>query len=150
MSRYATTDDLKTFGLPAGALDGSPIDVQKALDAASAFADSYLGARYTLPITTTDPALTIAVCGIAAWMLMSRRGFNPDNGSDPVIRQGYEDARAWLTRVANGQAVVQVVQAQPESLQPDLSSNTPRGYGDLIGDGSTDYPGVGGQSSWGV
>jgi len=157
---YATLADLDTFGLPAGALEGKQLDKQKTLDAASAFADSFLGNKYNLPIKPFpglegapdfyDPALVMAVVKIAAWMLMSRRGFNPDNGSDQVLRLGYEDARTWLLRVSNGQAVVQVQQAQPESLQPDISSNAPRGYGDLIGDGSTDYPGVGGTSSWGI
>lgn len=152
MPSYATPDDLASFGLPPGALDGSPINVQQVLDAASSYADSYIGNKYTLPILpfpdgSFDPALKQTVCQIAAWNLMVRRGFNPE--SAPVLRSGYEDAVSWLTRVSKGQAVLRVVQSTPASLQPDLSSNQPRGYGDLIGNGASDYPGVG-NAGWGV
>lgn len=155
MSSYATPEDLETFGLPVGALSGSPVDLQRALDAASSFADSYIGNKYTLPLKPFpgpppfyDPALVACVCQIAAWNLMVRRGLNPD-GTPEILRTGFQDARDWLVRVSKGQAVLQVLQSSPASLQPDLSSNQPRGYGDLIGNGASDYPGVG-NAGWGV
>ena len=60
---YATTTDLARFGLPSGALAGVSTATQEAaLDAASAFADSYLRSRYTVPLTSYGgPALVSVV-----------------------------------------------------------------------------------------
>ncbi len=127
---FATIADFESAGLPLSALGSvSKLDVLRQLERDSAFAATYLGDKYTMPLSAPyDPALVDAVCRIAAWHLLCRRGFNPENPGDQVVRQGFIDARDWLTRVANGQARVQVQQANPESLQPDISSNERRGY----------------------
>jgi phage gp36-like protein len=137
MARYATEADLQISGLPMPAYGSlSPIQIQGALDRASDFADSFIGDKFTLPLSVPYPgALVDAVCQIAAWRLLCLRGFNPDNPGDSVVRQGFLDARDWLTRVANGQARLAVVQAQPESLQPNVSTAEQRGYGYATGDG---------------
>ena len=147
---YATLDDLDECGLPAGALSAiQPTVRQKALDKASAYADGFLRDQATLPLTAPyDPSLVDAVCQIAAWRLLCLRGFNPDNPGDQVIRQGWSDAVAWLTRVANQQVKLKLNQAQPIVPQPDVFSNQQRGYGDLFGTGGTDDPAAG--SNWGV
>jgi phage gp36-like protein len=52
---YATRDDLFRLGLPEGALRGvSPSTIEEALEAASRLADSYLRARYALPLSSWD------------------------------------------------------------------------------------------------
>lgn len=137
MPRYATIDDLAISGLPPAAFgDLSPIQIQGILDRVSAIADSYMGDKYTLPLQPPyDPALVDAVCQIAAWRLLVLRGFDPNVPGDEPVEKGYNDARAWLVRVANGQARVAVVQAQPESLQPNVSTAEQRGYGYATGDG---------------
>jgi phage gp36-like protein len=137
MARYATIADLDISGLPMPAFGNlSPIQIQGALDRASDFADSFIGDKFTLPLLVPYPgALVDAVCQIAAWRLLCLRGFNPDNGADSVVRQGFLDARDWLTRVANGQARLAVVQTQPDSLQPNVSTSEQRGYGYATGDG---------------
>lgn len=130
LQSYATIDDLQDAGLPPAALEGGPSFArqQKALMRASRVADTYLRNRYTLPlICPIDQALIDAVVQIAAWRLMSRRGFNPSSGLDVAIRQGYEDAMAFLTRIANGQAQLCVTQTVPESLQPDVATGESRG-----------------------
>ncbi len=150
---YATRDDLDTCGLPAGALASVDDDVKdQALEDRSAYADSYLGDKVTLPLTAPyDRTLVRYVCYMAAWDLICFRGFNPDNPADTVMRQRYEDADKWLVRVANGQARINVIQAAPPSLQPDVSSNCQRGYGDMTGNGNTDDPIVGGSGGgWGL
>ena len=90
-----------------------------------------------------DPALIDAVCQIAAWRLMTLRGFNPSNPSDPVIRQGYDDANEFLRRIANGQAQLCVTQTQPASLQPQVTSDPGRGLdyspSNLIGPNSIGF-----------
>lgn len=127
---FATISEFESSALPLSALGSvSKTDVLRQLERDSAFAQTYLGDKYQAPILPPyDPALVDAVCRIAAWHLLCRRGFNPENAGDQVVRQGFLDAREWLTRVANGQARLQVVQSQPESLQPDLSSGTQRGF----------------------
>lgn len=116
MSSYATPVDLSRHGLSPAALgDVSLWDQQAALDAASSLADGYLAATFTLPIVTPSIDLVIAVCQIAAWNLLRRRGFNPEAGSDAAIRQGYDDSIRWLERVAKGDVV------------PTLTDSTPGG-----------------------
>lgn len=145
MPRYATVEDLEISGIPLSAFGrlSAGIQIQAILDNASAYADTFLRCKYTLPLAgptssppvAYDPALVDAVCQIAAYRAMKLRGYNPDNPGDSSFRMGFEDAYAWLTRIANGQAVLNVVQAQPESLQPNVSTSEPRGYGYIGGNG---------------
>lgn len=131
LQSYATIEDLQDAGLPPAALEGGPSFSKqlKALMMASRQADTYLRNRYTLPLSCPiDPALVNAVVQIASWRLMSRRGFNPSTGLDVAIRQGYEDAIAFLRGISNGQNQLCVTQAVPESLQPEVATNCNRGY----------------------
>lgn len=103
MSSYATTSDLASLGLPTAVLDGIAVeDQQRALDAASTLADGYLRGKFTLPITTPSVDLVEAVCKVAAYSLLAVRGYNPETGSDPNVRDRYRDAIAWLQGVAAG------------------------------------------------
>jgi phage gp36-like protein len=153
-TQYATLEDFMNAGLPTGALASLDRSTwNQALIRASSYADSFLGDKYTLPLTRPyPPSLVDAVCQIAAWRLMCLRGYNPaveGGSSDAIIRQGYLDARDWLVRVANGQAALTVIQAVPDSLQPDVSTNQQRGYGQLTGNGSVS-PWVPGTGNWGT
>lgn len=154
MPQYATIADFEAAGLPTGSLSSLDRTTwNQALIRASAYADSFIGDKYTLPLGAPyPPALTDAVCQIAAWRLMCLRGYNPavaGGSSDAIIRQGYLDARDWLVRVANGQAALTVIQSVPESLQPDVSTNQQRGYGQLTGNGTVN-PWVPGSNNWGT
>lgn len=133
---YATLAEFQAVGLPAGALGSVPVAAQQAaLLNASRFADTYLRAGSRLPIAAPyDPALVDAVCQIAAWRLMQRRGFNPNTPGDAAIRMGYEDAVKFLTRIADGKAHLAVMQTEPVSNQPDVSTSTPRGWAGLPDD----------------
>ncbi len=144
MPRYATVQDLEISGIPRSAFGPLvEIQLQGILDNASAFADTFIGCKYQLPLAgptssppvAYDPSLVDAVCQIAAYRAMRLRGYNADNAGDTSLRMGFEDAYAWLTRVANGQARLAVVQAQPESLQPNVSTSEQRGYGYITGNG---------------
>lgn len=132
---YATLDDLQSAGLPPGALGTVDLATQQAaLVRASRVADTFMRDRYTLPLCCPyDPALVDWVCQIAAYRLMQRRGFNPNGGIDTSIALGYQDAIKSLTRVANGQQQLAVVQAEPASLQPAIGTNVARGYGGPFG-----------------
>jgi len=154
-TQYATIEDFQNAGLPTGALDSLDKSVWKqALIRASSFADSFLGDKYTLPLTPPyPPSLVDAVCQVAAWRLACLRGYNPavaGGSADAIIRQGFLDARDWLTRIANGQAALTVIQAIPDSLQPDTYTNVQRGYGQLAGPGNGVVPWVPGSGNWGT
>ncbi len=132
MASYADPTDLVRFGLPAAATEGIDVgDIQAALDAASDLADGYLRARFTLPITAPTNDLKSAVARIAAYELLSTRGYNPETGSDPNVRDRYSDAIAWLKGVAKGDITPALTDSSPAGqlggpfvLQAQLSTNT--------------------------
>ena len=122
---YATRTHLGQFGIRAAALTGIPTgDQDAALEAASDHADSYLRSRFTLPLSVWQDDLRRAVCNIAAYDLLSARGFNPDAGADSNVRQRYEDAIRWLERVSTGQVTPEVT---------DSSSGSSSGSGSAAG-----------------
>ena len=122
---YATLDDLFRLGLPEGALRGVPTaTLEDALEAASRLADSYLRARYTLPLTSWDEALTRAVAAIAAYDLLAVRGYDPTRGADEVVRLRYEDAIRWLERVASGAVSPDIRDSTPETREGSFSAAT--------------------------
>lgn len=128
---YATLEDFNSCGLPAPALANLQLpQVQSALVRASRLADTFLRDRYTLPlICPFDPSLTLWVCWIAGWQLISTRGFNPNQaGFDQVIRMNYDDAINNLKRVANGQQSIDVRQTDPASEQPMVATSPSRGF----------------------
>ncbi len=120
MSSYALPADLTRHGASDGALSEFPVAYQQsALDAASAVADGYLAARYRLPLIAQgtppvfDVGLVVAVCQIAAYNLLSSRGYNPELTGDTNVRSRYLDALKWLRGVAEGEISPQVVDSTP-------------------------------------
>lgn len=110
---YATRTQLTQLAIPAAALTGvSTADQDAALEAASDLADGYLRSRYALPLTAWEDDLRRAVCGIAAYDLLTRRGFRPEDSGENV-RLRYEDAVRWLKGVADG------------SISPSITDSTP-------------------------
>lgn len=104
---YADRTDLVRLGLRAEALTGYPTASQDAaLEAASDVADSYLRARYDLPLTSWGDDLRRAVAAIAALDIMTTRGFNPSAGSDDILMRRQEQAIGWLKDVAANRATV--------------------------------------------
>lgn len=118
MSRYAVPTDLVVYGAQSAALASFTSDQQQsALDSASAIADSYLSAKFTLPLTAYGTDLKEAVCKIAAYNLLSARGFNPESGADANIRLRYQDAISWLKGVAKGEITPQATDSSTDSVQ---------------------------------
>lgn len=105
MAMYASTTDLANLGLPAEALSGVSLTVQEAhLTKASGKIDSYLRSRHSLPLGAPYPDEVIDCCvSLAAYTLLVRRGFNPDE-YDSNFRQQYDDALEWLRDLAAGRA----------------------------------------------
>lgn len=114
---YATRTDLTTHGLSSAALGSISTTAQDAaLDAASATADSYLRTRYSTPVAGYGVDLTRAVCSLAAWDLLSVRGYDPQRGGDEALRLRAEDALRWLRDVSSGKASLSgITESESES-----------------------------------
>jgi phage gp36-like protein len=129
---YATRTDLTTHGLSSAALGSISTTAQDAaLDAASQVADSYLRARYGTPVTGYGTDLTRAVCSLAAWDLLSVRGFDPQRGGDESLRLRAEDALRWLRDVSAGKASLSgITEAESEAWPEYLGavSDEARGW----------------------
>lgn len=152
-SRYATTADMSTYGIPAAAISSVSAQTQPALDAASAKADSYLTNRYKLPLISWGTDLTSAVCAIAVFDLMALRGFAPE-GADDMIRGRAKDALSWLAQVGSGAATpIGIVDSSGQGRESKptvitgVAGNTTGGTlspSNLLGGPRTNYPFVGG------
>lgn len=102
MPVYASVEDLASLGLHVDAQAGIPsANIAAALEAASRLADSYLQSRYRLPLTSWGQDLRRCVAILAAYDIMSARGFAPE-GADEHLRLRAEDATRWLEGVARG------------------------------------------------
>jgi phage gp36-like protein len=104
---YATPEDVKTIGLPEAALQEVPDAViQSHLDSEAGLIDSYLAARYSLPLVAPYPEalrranVFLAVCSILLW-----RGYNPET-FDTLYSERCKQTMAWLEAVAAGRANV--------------------------------------------
>lgn len=137
MTSYASRADVALLGLPQHVLDalasdevGAAAVVDQALAAASSLADSYLRSRYRLPLVSWGDDLRERVCHLAAYQLLSVRGFNPELGADQNIRLRYEDAITWLKAIAAGLVHPDVQDSAPTPLgvAPAIVSAPPRGW----------------------
>lgn len=114
---YATIADLRALGLSGNVLSQtSEENIEAALWAASCEADGMLAMRYTRPITQWGADVRLAVCKLAAWHVLSARGFNPESPSDASVRRNRDDAFAWLSGVAKNEwEATGVVDATPDA-----------------------------------
>jgi phage gp36-like protein len=132
VSQYATKSDLEQLALPPRALEGvADADINAALIAASSEADSYIATRYPLPLATWPKVLSLHVAAMAAWHLKRGEGFQPeaDGSIENPIRTGYEDALAWLTKLAKGLVSLSPAETSPAAGdRPAAASDEPRGF----------------------
>lgn len=105
MPSYATPADLAMYGIASSATSDMDVDaIQGALAAASDVADSYLRNHYRLPLSAPYPAALIeAVCRVAAFNLLSVRGYNPE-GDAGLLESRYKTSMRWLEDVGAGKA----------------------------------------------
>lgn len=125
---YASLQDLYTYGLPATALGSlSAATQQAALDAASVKIDEHIGARYALPLLSWPSSFPEYAAKIAAYQLISVRGFNPASGADVNLRDRYLDAMRELKMIQNQQMHPNVTPSTGQSPtydQPTLLSSS--------------------------
>lgn len=120
---YATLTDLYTYGLSLAACGNvTTTQQQQLLDSASETAESYMSARYAMPILTPYPHdLIEKVCHLAAWNILNLRGFNPAAAADINIRDRMVMATAWLEGVERQRIHPKVV----ESIAPSPGFPSP-------------------------
>ncbi len=104
---YSTPDDFRSLGLPPAQVEESTdAQIQAHLSASAGVIDSYLGARFTLPLAQPIPDVLIkievdlAVCSYLLW-----RGYNPET-FDTLYSERCKQARAWLESVAAGRVSI--------------------------------------------
>jgi len=99
----ATPTQFAIYGLPAVATADFSGNVQDYLDASFGELNTYLRSRYSLPFSATVPIeLVKAECVLAAYDLLSVRGFDPENGADSNIILRYKKTMSWLMAIAEG------------------------------------------------
>lgn len=105
MVQYVTSSDFLNQSLPAEAFTTLPAGtIDKALQWASAYANSKLQKRYALPLVSWGDDLRAAVCDLASLRLLRFRGFKPGSGANVAITDASKEAKDWLQEVADGLA----------------------------------------------
>jgi phage gp36-like protein len=107
---YATTQDvldrlgadvaLRLAKDPEGELDTAKLE--RALADATGEVDSYLGQRYSIPVSPVSEQLVRIVLDLAIFQLFMWRGFDPER--DVEVKIARDAAVQWLERVARGLA----------------------------------------------
>ena len=117
---YAALTDLYNYGAPAVAYGTLTTGQQQAaLDAASAHADSFFRARYgyqNVPLSQPiDIVIVMHVCELAAWNLITLRGFDGTNLNDVNIRDRGMMAVRYFEKVEKQEAHPNVNAATTDS-----------------------------------
>ena len=100
-----------------------PEVVQVALDDASALADGYLRARYSLPLPQTPTLLIAIVVDIARYQLH-------DGAPTESVQSGHRGAMARLNDIAAGRLVLDVGAPQPPTGSQVNVASPPRVFDD--------------------
>lgn len=95
--------------------------IDSAIQDASDIADGYVGVKYPIPLPEVPKNLKIIICDIARYFLWK-------NEASEEIRKRYEDAIAFLKRVADGKAILTIkitdASGQDEVVKADTSPQT--------------------------
>jgi phage gp36-like protein len=129
---------------------GTTVDdaaVTAALLEGTSVAYSFMRGRYNLPILGSemggvgvyDPAIVVRIVHIAAYNLMTGRGWNPAPEGDATIRKAYEEAvglgtpLGWFPQVQRQAIHPDVIESSPAAPAhpfPSFTSAQPRGWRD--------------------
>lgn len=134
---YATTTQLSQLGLSTDGLSGILTATKEAmLTACSSRYDDALasGGVYTPPLTTYPSSTTLVVCKLAQYELIGVEGYYPDEGTEKVLLERYNQAVKELERLIDGGKLAGVVDSSTDGdgldeSYPVLLSDTARGWG---------------------
>ncbi|MDH4122378.1 MAG: DUF1320 domain-containing protein [Deltaproteobacteria bacterium] len=130
---YATQSDIVTaYGNDAlllvadrngdGLVDGPVVD--KALADASALMDSYLAARYPVPLVVVPPVLTQVAVDIALYELSGGPGMLTEERANR-----HKERIKWLKDLADGRATLGIETGQPTTSGQAVLTAQPRRWG---------------------
>lgn len=130
---YLTDEELTPPGHSGRSfLDGfTSAERLKAIDEASATADSYFANRFGVPLPSPSGEVKRRVRHVAIYELLCGRGINPEVPAHALAVQNYQDAIRWFEACAKGLAVPTTqVDATPavEEGAPWVESEEPRGW----------------------
>ena len=136
MADYCTFGDLTLLGIRAEAIANiGPEEIQAAISAAKSKIDSYLRARYTLPLAAWDYSITEIAVKISVYHAIKVRGFNAARPNDELIRMEYEDACRELRDIQAGRMHPAVTDssgavegASAPGATPEVDTCHSRGY----------------------
>ena len=120
-----TAADVRKWGIAGSAFDDiDDKQLQDDCDQSWDEVEGYLRANggIGLPLPADKVPLTLKqkACVLMSWNMMCVRGFDPTSSTDTVIRMRYEDALAWLEKVAAGK-----IQPIPFTADGNLDDATP-------------------------
>jgi phage gp36-like protein len=111
---YVSIQELETFGVNPGALDGfTEAQITNAIDAAQSEADQYIGLAAAVPLNPVPPVVKLHVSRMAVWNLLSSRGNINLEGPDRVLLENYKLALKFLESVSKRQVTLGVTTAPP-------------------------------------
>ena len=134
MTAYCEWSDLTNLGVSPDAIRSISTDQQDAvIAAASDEMDGYLGSQYKLPLVKWGQDVRLMCARLAVYILISARGFNPDNPGDTQLLEAHDMAERWLKRVSDGSLALTVTDSSNKGEGyvaggVAISSNRSRGY----------------------
>ncbi len=102
IAKYGETEIARLSAAAGGAVEVDAVRCQGALDDATASVDSYLRARYAVPLASPAREVALAVLVIARYELAQGDGREP---STQMI-EARKETIAWLGKVATGQVKI--------------------------------------------
>jgi len=97
---YAGLEDLHAE-LPQAAISDLPEHVQaKHLLSASNDAEDAIAMTRPMPLASWPESVTMRCAQIAAWRCLTARGVDTESTADRIVKETYDEARAWLDNVA--------------------------------------------------
>lgn len=127
-TEYITDAELLAFGTACAR--GTTAQRNASRTAASAIADSYLRARYSLPLLAWDDAIKAKVAAVAAAHLLRTIGWNPEDPANVSIMRDAASAEQWLAKVGARDVHPDVTESGAVVFAPVALSDTPRGWDD--------------------
>lgn len=134
ITTYCSQADLDASINPAALASSTSPQKDAAIENASRMIDEALPSQYKLPLSRVGGHVKSKCADIAVYRLLVGRGYNPEAGSDPGIRDRYNDAIKWLALVREGK------------VTPDITDS---GLGDSLTAGRISRPTVISSSSRG-
>ena len=137
MTSPISAKDVKKWGIAAAAFDGIDArELQDDCDAAWDEVEGYLRAagNIALPLPPEKIPLTLKkkACIVMSWDMMCVRGFDPTSSTDATIRVRYEDALAYLDKVAAKK--IQPIHTNDEGNSDDATPDVEEGGSIVVSD----------------